>query len=55
MIRRGACGKSSELLTAEQQHRIDDQCRAELLAVKCDFPYEKHFDSEWYRWVGAGC
>lgn len=43
IIRRGATGKSDELLTAEQQKRIDDHWRAELERLGCDFPYDKAF------------
>jgi len=40
MIRRGTSGGSSELLTPEQQQRIDAHCRAELKRLGCDFPYD---------------
>jgi len=40
MMRRGTSGGSSELLTPEQQQRIDEHCRAELARVGCDFPYD---------------
>jgi hypothetical protein len=43
MIRRGERGSSSELLTAEQQRRIDDYWRAELARLGCDFPYDDAF------------
>jgi hypothetical protein len=43
MLRRGESGKSSELLTAEQQARVDDWCRAELARLGCDFPYNEAF------------
>ena len=43
MMRRGQSGGSSELLTPEQQQRIDEHCRAELLRLGCDFPYEAVF------------
>jgi hypothetical protein len=43
MMRRGASGGSSELLTPEQQRRIDDHCRAELARLGCDFPYDAAF------------
>jgi hypothetical protein len=45
MIRRGRHKSSGELLTAEQQQRIDDHCRAELKRLGCDFPYEEVFGS----------
>lgn len=53
MIRRGACGASSELLTAEQQQRIDAHWDRELKAAGCDFPYRKFFGPR--EWFGAGC
>ena len=43
MMRRGVSGGSSELLTPEQQQRIDDHCRRELLRLGCDFPYDAMF------------
>ncbi len=43
MVRRGQHGESNELLTLEQQQRIDDHCRAELLRLGCDFPYDQAF------------
>ena len=43
MVRRGSSGGSSELLTPEQQQRIDDHCRAELERLGCDFPYDSAF------------
>jgi len=43
MLRRGVSGGSGELLTAEQQRRIDDHCRAELARLGCDFPYDAVF------------
>ena len=45
MIRRGRAGASDELLTREQQQRIDDYWRAELLRLGCDFPYDEHYGS----------
>jgi len=44
MVRRGAHGGSSELLTAAQQRRIDDYCMAELRRLGSDFPYEEFCD-----------
>ncbi len=55
MIRRGACGDSAELLTPQQQQRIDDHCRAELADANCDFPYDRHFGTPGSEWCGAGC
>ena len=43
MMRRGNSGGSSELLTPEQQRRIDDHCRGELARLGCDFPYDAFF------------
>jgi hypothetical protein len=45
MIRKGAKGASSELLSAEQQAQIDRFVRAELRRYHCDFPYDKTFTS----------
>lgn len=39
MIRRGETGASRELLTPEEQARIDTYCRAELARLGCDFDY----------------
>lgn len=43
MIRRGASGGSSELLTPAQQAFIDRSFRAELARLGCDFPYDEHW------------
>ncbi|HUQ52232.1 MAG TPA: sulfotransferase domain-containing protein [Gammaproteobacteria bacterium] len=43
MLRRGESGKSAELLSPEQQRRIDDYWRAELARIECDFPYDEQF------------
>ena len=43
MMRRGERGASSELISAEQQWRIDDYWRAELTRIGCDFPYDDAF------------
>ena len=43
MIRRGASGGANELLTPEQQRRIDDYCRSELARLGCDFPYDEMY------------
>jgi hypothetical protein len=45
MMRRGKSGASAELLTPEQQRRIDDYWRAELERVGCDFPYDATFNA----------
>jgi hypothetical protein len=43
MMRRGASGQSAELISADQQRRIDDYWRAELARLDCDFPYDAEF------------
>ena len=43
MIRKGTSGAAGELLTPEQQRRIDDYCRGELVRLGCDFPYDEAF------------
>lgn len=43
MLRKGESGSSGEMLSAEQQRRIDDYWRAELAALGCDFPYDEAF------------
>lgn len=43
MVRRGRAGGSDELLTPEQQRRIDDYWRNELLGLGSDFPYDEHY------------
>jgi Sulfotransferase domain len=43
MMRRGESGASAELITPEQQRRIDDYWRAELARIGCDFPYDTAF------------
>jgi hypothetical protein len=44
MVRSGKHGGSSELLTLEQQRRIDDYCRSELRRLGSDFPYDEFCD-----------
>ena len=41
MMRRGESGGSSELLSVEQQHVIDDHCRTDLRRRGSDFPYDE--------------
>ncbi len=41
MIRRGASGGSSELITPEQQRFIDAKCRAGLQRLGSDFPFDE--------------
>jgi len=41
MIRKGAQGASSELLTPERQREVDAYCIAELKRQGCDLPYEE--------------
>ena len=43
MMRRGESGASGELITRDQQLRIDDYWRAELERIGCDFPYDAAF------------
>jgi Sulfotransferase domain len=43
MIRKGERGKSSELLTHEQQAQIDTYMRAGLARYHCDFSYDEMF------------
>ena len=45
MMRRGESGASAELITPEQQRRIDDYWRAELTRIGCDFPYDAVFST----------
>ena len=49
MIRRGASGGSSELITLEQQRFIDAKCRAGLQRLGSDFP----FDDVWGKLSGV--
>jgi hypothetical protein len=44
MIRKGAQGGSSELISVDQQREIDRHFRAELESLKSDFPYEEFCD-----------
>jgi hypothetical protein len=44
MVRRGAQGGSSELLTPEQQRQVDEFFMAELKRLGSDFPYEEFCD-----------
>lgn len=41
MIRRGASGGASELLSPEQQRFIDTQCKAGLKRLGSDFPFDE--------------
>lgn len=43
MVRRGERGTSGELLTAQDQTRIDDYWRAQLTTLGSDFPYDQAF------------
>ena len=43
MIRRGQSGGSAEMLSTEEQQRIDAWCRTELVRLDCDFPYGRVF------------
>jgi hypothetical protein len=44
MIRRGASGKTEELLSRSQQAKIDRLCQAQLHKIGSDFPYAREFD-----------
>jgi hypothetical protein len=55
MMRRGQSGASGELLTAEQQRRIDDYWRAELERIGCDFPYDEAFNRAEARRAPSFC
>ena len=44
MLRKGAEGGSSELLTAERQREVDAYCLAELKRLGSDFPYDEFCD-----------
>jgi hypothetical protein len=44
MVRAGQTGNSKELLTPEQQRRIDEHCKAELKSLGSDFPYDDYFN-----------
>jgi hypothetical protein len=46
MLRQGERGKSSELISAADQRRIDDHWRAELAKLGSDFPYDDAFGRE---------
>ena len=41
MIRRGVSGGSSELITPEQQQRIDTRCKTGLQRLGSDFPFDE--------------
>ena len=41
MMRKGSQADSSELLTLEQQRRIDEHFMSELQRLGSDFPYEE--------------
>lgn len=43
MLRRGKSGASAELISPEQQRRIDEYWRAELAKLECEFPYDEAF------------
>jgi len=43
MFRRGKKGASGEMLSAEQQARIDADSAQRLLALRCDFPYDEYY------------
>ena len=41
MVRRGASGGSSELLSPAQQRLVDERVRSDLERVGSDFPYDE--------------
>ncbi len=43
VVRQGRRGSSDQLLTAEQQRRIDVYFRERLSRLGCDFPYDEHY------------
>jgi hypothetical protein len=43
MMREGKSKAAKVLLTAEQQARVDECCRAELKKLGCDFPHDEVF------------
>ena len=43
IIRKGKSGNSSEILTLEQQQRIDNYMKQQLKQLGCDFPYDELF------------
>ncbi len=45
MMRKGAAGGAGELLSHEQQAEVDRHCRAELIKLGCDLPYDRWFDA----------
>jgi aryl sulfotransferase len=44
MMRQGRSGNAGEMLTVEQQGRIDEYCEAELGRLGSDFPYREYFN-----------
>jgi hypothetical protein len=44
MVRKGKQGGSSELLSPDQQRRMDEHFIAELKRLNCNFPYEVFCD-----------
>ncbi|MDF1817252.1 MAG: sulfotransferase domain-containing protein [Immundisolibacteraceae bacterium] len=46
MVRRGKKGTSGELLSPQQQTRIDDYCRQNLIDLGSDFPYDQFYGAE---------
>jgi hypothetical protein len=43
MMRRGERGKSGELLSPQEQRRVDDYWRGQLHELGSDFPYDQAF------------
>lgn len=46
MVRRGEARSAGELLSTEDQRRIDDYWRRELIRLGCDFPYDEAFAAD---------
>ncbi|MEM7031023.1 MAG: sulfotransferase domain-containing protein [Chloroflexota bacterium] len=44
MVRKGQSGTSSEILSVQQQQRIDRHCKEALESLNCDFPYDDEFE-----------
>jgi hypothetical protein len=53
LMREGRSGNARELLSVEQQDRIDQRFKEELRALGSDFPYEKYFKNSQQRSTDA--
>lgn len=54
MMRRGERGTAGELLSANDQRRVDDYWRAELARMQCDFPFDAVFGQQADQSAGSG-